>query len=140
MNARILTAALALMGTQLATSATGFAATPAEIQAGYEALARQSTSGFSGFSAARGEQFYRATHGNDWSCASCHGATPSVEGKHAKTGKTISPLAPSADAQRFSEAAKVEKWFRRNCNDVAGRVCTPLEKGDVMAFLLRFGK
>lgn len=117
-----------------------FAATPAEIEADYAAQARQAVPGFSGFSAARGEQLYRSTHGNDWSCASCHGATPTDNGKHAKTGKSISPLAPAADAQRFSDKARVEKWFRRNCNDVMGRECTPLEKGDVIAFLMRFGK
>lgn len=117
-----------------------FAATPTEIQGEYAAQARQAAPGFSGFSAARGEQLYRSTHGNDWSCASCHGATPTDNGKHAKTGKAISPLSPAADAQRFSDKARVEKWFRRNCNDVMGRECTPLEKGDVIAFLMRFGK
>ena len=123
-----------------AFTSPAIAATPAEIQADYAAQARQAAPGFSGFSAARGEQLYRSTHGNDWSCASCHGAAPTDNGKHAKTGKAISPLAPAADAQRFSDKARVEKWFRRNCNDVMGRECTPLEKGDVIAFLMRFGK
>ena len=36
--------------------------------------------------------------------------------------------------------AKVEKWFKRNCNDVLGRVCTPLEKGDVLSYLLTVKK
>ncbi len=128
-----------LIAALVAAPLAALAATPAEIQAGYESLARQS-SGFSGFSAARGEQFFRATHGNEWSCATCHSAVPTSAGKHVKTGKAISPLAPSADTQRFTDSAKVEKWFRRNCNDVAGRECTPLEKGDVIAFLMRFGK
>ncbi|HET6803481.1 MAG TPA: DUF1924 domain-containing protein, partial [Casimicrobiaceae bacterium] len=26
--------------------------------------------------------------------------------------------------------------FRRNCNDVLSRACTPQEKGDVLAYLL----
>jgi hypothetical protein len=137
---RTAVAAVAAMAAMVAMAGPAFGASPAEIQAGYEAQARQSTAAFNGFSAARGEQFYRSTHGNEWSCASCHGATPTGPGRHAKTGKTISPLAPSADAQRFSDKARVEKWFRRNCNDVMGRECTPLEKGDVMAFLLRFGQ
>ena len=51
--------------------------------------------------------------------------------------KAIAPLAPSANAERFADAAKVEKWFRRNCNDVLGRTCTPSEKADVMAYLLK---
>ena len=131
---------VAAFAAALGLTAPAFGASPAEIQAAYEAQARQATPTFGGFSASRGEQLYRSTHGNDWSCASCHGSTPTSQGKHAKTGKLISPLAPSADAQRFSDPAKVEKWFRRNCNDVLSRGCTPLEKGDVIAFLLRFGK
>ena len=27
------------------------------------------------------------------------------------------------DGERFADAAKTEKWFRRNCNDVVGREC-----------------
>jgi hypothetical protein len=85
--------------------------------------------------AARGEAFFKSTHGGDWSCASCHTANPLAPGKHAKTGKVIAPLAPAANPQRFADAAKVEKWFKRNCNDVLGRVCTAQEKGDVTAYL-----
>jgi len=88
-----------------------------------------------GFSAQRGEAFFKATHGNDWSCASCHTANPLGPGKHAKTGKPIEPLAPAANPKRFTDAAAVEKWFRRNCNDVLGRACTAQEKGDVTAYL-----
>jgi Domain of unknown function (DUF1924) len=84
----------------------------------------------------RGQQFFNASHGREWSCASCHGATPTQGGKHASTGKAIEPLAPAANAQRFTDPAKVEKWFRRNCNDVAGRECSAGEKADVLAFLL----
>lgn len=57
-------------------------------------------------------------------------------GKHASTGKSIGALAPAANAQRFTDPAKVEKWFRRNCNDVLGRECTPAEKADVLAWLM----
>lgn len=71
--------------------------------------------------------------------ATCHGSDPTGAGKHAKTGKSIAALAPTANPERFSDAAKVEKWFRRNCKDVLSRECTALEKGDVMAFLLRAG-
>ncbi len=124
----------------LAVSAAAVAATPAEIQSVYEAQAKKAAPGFAGFSAARGEQLFQVTHGNEWSCASCHGAPPTATGKHAKTGKAIAPLAPAADAQRFSDPGKVEKWFRRNCNDVIGRECSAVEKGDVIAYLLRFGK
>jgi len=113
-----------------------FAVTPAEIQSAFEAEARKSAPGFAGFSAARGERFFKATHGNDWSCASCHTTSPAATGKHAKTGKEIAPLAPAANPQRFTDAAKVEKWFKRNCNDVLGRECTAAEKGDVLAYLV----
>ena len=61
---------------------------------------------------------------------------PTVTGKHASTGKAIQPLAPAVNAERFSNPTKVEKWFRRNCNDVVGRECTAAEKADVLAWLL----
>lgn len=115
------------------------AETPGQILSTIESSAR-SAPGFKGFSAANGEQFFKATHGNDWSCASCHTEDPAGSGKHAKTNKVIKPLAPSANAERLSDPAKVEKWFKRNCNDVLGRVCTPQEKGDVIAYLLTIGK
>ena len=40
------------------------------------------------------------------------------------------------NAERFTDTAKAEKWFRRNCNDVAGRECTAAEKADMLAWLL----
>jgi mono/diheme cytochrome c family protein len=106
------------------------AATPAELLAGY------STQAGTAASAQRGEQLFKATHGKEWSCASCHGTAPTQGGKHASTGKPIGALAPSANAQRFSDTAKVEKWFRRNCNDVLGRECSAAEKADVMSWLI----
>jgi hypothetical protein len=115
--------------------ASVLAASPAEIQKGYDAAARESTPAFAGFSAQRGEQFFKSHHGREWSCASCHTESPIQQGKHAQTGKTIAPLAPAANAQRFTDAAKVEKWFKRNCNDVLGRMCTVQEKGDVLQYL-----
>ena len=94
------------------------------------------TPGFDGFSAARGEQFFKSTHANDWSCATCHTENPAVAGKHAKTNKTIQPMAPAVNNERFIDQNRVEKWFKRNCNDVVDRACTPLEKGDVLTYLL----
>jgi hypothetical protein len=111
------------------------AGTPADIAARLEAVARQADPAFAGFSAARGASFFTATHGGEWSCASCHTARPVGDGRHAKTGKVIAPLAPAANAERFTSVAKVDKWFRRNCNDVMGRECTAREKGDVLAWL-----
>lgn len=124
----------------MALAGAAQAAQPGEILAGYEAAARRETPAFSGASSSRGEQFFNARHGNDWSCASCHGASGAAQGKHAKTGKAIAPLSPTANPERFVDTAKVEKWFKRNCSDVLGRACTSAEKGDVLAFLLKGGK
>lgn len=120
---------LAAPGAAMAADAAGFLA-------GYQTEARKADAAFAA-SAQRGEQFFTSQHGREWSCASCHGATPTVQGRHAKTAKVIAPLAPKANAERFTDAARVEKWFRRNCNDVLGRACTPAEKADVLAYLLR---
>jgi hypothetical protein len=117
-----------------------FAETPNDVLAALQSEAAKSTPNFSGFSAARGEKFFTVKHGSDWSCASCHTDNPVVPGKHAKTEKPIDPLAPSANAERFTNPKKVEKWFKRNCNDVLDRVCTPQEKGDVLAYLLTIRK
>lgn len=116
------------------------AATPSELQKNFETAARNAAPGFSGFSAQRGQQFFRSTHGNDWSCSTCHTDNPLAPGRHAKTGKDIAPLAPTANSQRFTDAAKTDKWFSRNCNDVVGRACTAQEKGDVLAYLMSLTK
>lgn len=115
------------------------AETPNEILASIQKEAA-GIPGFQGFSAARGEVFFKAKHGAEWSCASCHTENPAAAGKHAKTGKAIDPLAPSANSERFTNPKKVAKWFKRNCNDVLGRVCTEQEKGDVLAYLLTVKK
>jgi hypothetical protein len=122
-----------LLAALVATAAlahTAWAATPAELLSGYSALAGAAPQ------PARGQQFFNATHGREWRCASCHGALPIQPGKHAATGKPIGALAPAFNAERFTDAAKTDKWFRRNCNDVVGRECTAAEKADVLAWLL----
>lgn len=110
--------------------AAAHAATPAGQLAGYTAQAGTPAM------PARGQQFFNTRQGRDWSCASCHGAVPTQPGRHASTGKAIAPLAPAFNPERFTDAAKTEKWFRRNCNDVAARECTAAEKADVLAWLL----
>ena len=105
------------------------AATPAELLAGYATQAGNAPN------AARGQAFFNERHGAEWSCASCHGNPPVQTGKHAATGKAIEPLAPAANAARFTDAAKAEKWFRRNCKDVLNRECSAQEKADVLAWL-----
>lgn len=127
-----------LVAAALATQPV-LAETPAQVLASIQNSAK-ATAGSQPFSAARGEQFFKNTHGNDWSCASCHTGNPAALGKHAKTAKPIEPLAPAANPQRFTEPAKVAKWFKRNCGDVLGRACTPQEQGDVLSYLLTVKK
>jgi hypothetical protein len=124
------------LGAGLLGAGVAAAQSPAEIQRKYESAARQATPAFGGFSAQRGEAFFKSAQGGDWSCASCHTQSPVAAGRHAVTGKAIAPLAPAASPARFTDPAKVEKWFNRNCNDVLKRVCTPAEKGDVLAYLM----
>lgn len=86
--------------------------------------------------AERGRAFFTRPHGGEWSCASCHGNPPTAAGKHASTGKAIDPLAPAFNPRAFADSARVDKWFRRNCNDVLKRECSAPEKADVLAYLL----
>jgi hypothetical protein len=129
------TAAIALF-----VASVTHAETPADFLRSFEASAKQDIAGFAGFSAQRGEAFFKSTHGREWSCAACHTQNPMATGQHAKTNKPIAPLAPAANAERFAKPDKVEKWFKRNCNDVLGRACTPQEKGDVLSYLMSLGK
>lgn len=106
------------------------AAAPSDLLAGYVAQAGTSPN------PQRGQQLFVNRHGQQWACASCHGAIPTKLSEHASTGKPIAPLAPGFNPDRFTDAAKAEKWFRRNCRDVVGRECTAVEKADVLAWLL----
>lgn len=116
------------------------AETPDEILTLIKKEARTSDASFQSFSASRGEKFFKQKQGGEWSCSSCHSDNPAASGKHAKTEKTIQPLAPAANAERFTDPKKVAKWFKRNCNDVLNRACTPQEKGDVLSYLLTVKK
>lgn len=113
----------------LLTANTAFAASPQELLTAYEAKSAKAVP-------ARGEQFFNAKHGKDWSCASCHDSLPNHETKHIVTGKVIQALSPSRNSARFSDPAKVEKWFKRNCNDVLARECSAQEKADVLSWLI----
>ena len=120
-------------------SLNAHAATPQTLMNGYLAQAKQENPQFKEFSASRGEQFYHAkrahSSGKQMNCATCHTGNPKSVGTHAKTRKEIQPLAPSVNQARFSDAAKVEKWFKRNCQDVLERACTAQEKGDFIAYV-----
>lgn len=87
-----------------------------------------------------GQEFFTTNHGREWSCSDCHTPDPTALGKHVKTGKAIQPMAPAANPERFTDAAKAENWFRRDCSAVIGRECTPEEKADVLSWLLSFKK
>ena len=100
-------------------------------------LQRFSTEAGQPAQAERGATFFNTTHGGEWSCSSCHGKLPTAAGKHAGTGKSIEPMAPAFNAKAFTSEAKVDKWFRRNCNDVLKRECRADEKADVLAYLLQ---
>jgi hypothetical protein len=119
-----------LAGATLITAFAGTAqASPADLQAAYAAL------GATTAVPDRGQQLFTTRRGREWSCSTCHGAVPTQAGRHASTGKPIAPLAPAVNPDRFVDAAKTEKWFRRNCNDVMGRECSAAEKADVISWL-----
>jgi hypothetical protein len=117
-----------LIGAALAPVAQ--ATTAAQLLADYSAQAGGAAD------PARGQQLFTTRHGREWSCSTCHGAVPTQPGRHAATGKTIAAMAPAINAERFTDSAKTEKWFRRNCNDVVGRECSAAEKADLLAWLL----
>lgn len=90
-------------------------------------------------SAARGEKLFRAKSGagkDADSCTSCHTQDAKAVGQHLRTFKAIDPLAPVAQKDRFTDPAKVEKWFKRNCQEVLGRACTAQEKADFTAYMI----
>ncbi|MDZ4280493.1 MAG: DUF1924 domain-containing protein [Hydrogenophaga sp.] len=101
-----------------------------------EQLSRWSAQAGAPGSASKGQAFFNQRHGGEWSCASCHGTPPIRQGEHASTAKPIAPLSPAFNAKAFTDAAKADKWFRRNCKDVLNRECSAAEKADVLAYLL----
>ncbi len=121
---------LIIAATLLATSAQ--AETPRDFLTRFEKDAGNTAS------AERGASFFNMKHGDEWSCSSCHTDRPTQAGRHAKTDKPIKPLAPAANAERFTDTGRVDKWFRRNCNDTLNRACSAQEKADVIAWLLTF--
>jgi len=114
------------------------AVTPAQLLETYTAEAAQQTPGFAP-SAQRGARFYaqRFTVSEKMpACTACHTSDPAQAGRHVVTGKAIKPLAPRAEPTRFTDPAKAEKWFKRNCGEVAGRDCSAAEKADFVKFVM----
>lgn len=103
-----------------------------------DSTARAADPAFAGFSAARGQALHTQTFAGGKpetpACTSCHGATPRSSGR-TPAGKAVEPMALSLSPTRYSDAAKVDKWFTRNCRDVLGRECTAREKGDWLSFM-----
>jgi cytochrome c peroxidase len=116
-------------------AAPASADTPESLMRGYAEQARTTSASYAGPSPAAGRRLFHQQP-RDWSCATCHTDQPVATGRHAITGKTIAPLSPVANPERFRDAAKVEKWFKRNCTDTLGRLCTSAEKADLISFLL----
>lgn len=118
------------------------AETPSSLIAVYTAEAARATPGFVP-SAERGEGLFSRKWGVSQtmpSCATCHSDRPTAEGKHVVTSKRIAPLSPAVNPQRFASSAKVEKWFRRNCQEVVGRDCSAAEKADFIQFVSQGGR
>jgi Domain of unknown function (DUF1924) len=108
------------------------------VLAAYTNQAKTESAGFKGFSADRGKALYSSKNpgGNadTPSCSTCHTASPLNSGR-TRAGKSIDPMAVSASPTRFTDIAKTEKWFGRNCRSVLGRDCTAQEKGDFITYL-----
>ncbi len=102
--------------------------------------AKAAGAGFSGFSAERGAKLFSQTFSGGKpdisSCTTCHTDSPLSTGR-TRAGKVIEPLAVSKTPDRFTDPAKVAKWFKRNCKSVMGRECTAQEKGDFLTFAIK---
>lgn len=118
-------------------SSNAYAGAASELQTSYQ------TQGAGPFSAETGEALWKrsftdAKSGKQRSCETCHGTDLRQIGKHAKTGKVIEPMAPSANPERLTQVKKIKKWLLRNCKWTLGRECTAQEKGDLLAFLSKY--
>lgn len=93
----------------------------------------------SGFSAERGQTLHTRNFAGGKTdtpaCISCHGKDTRSSGR-TPTGKAIDAMAISVTPTRYTNPAKVEKWFKRNCIEVLGRECTPQEKGDWLTYVI----
>ncbi|SIO53238.1 protein of unknown function [Rhodovulum sp. ES.010] len=105
---------------------------PAQLIASYESQAGRAAD------PSAGKAFFMAQHAGGKpetpACTTCHTKDPRAAGQ-ARTGKTIEPLAPSANPARLTETKEVEKWLGRNCDSVLGRECSAAEKADIIAWL-----
>ena len=131
--------ATALCLSALVLPLAGAAAARDDLLSTYATAAKASAPSFSGFSATRGEKLHvtRFTSGKPetLSCTTCHSDSARSAGR-TPAGKAIEAVAVSVTPTRYTDPIKVEKWFKRNCTEVLGRECTPLEKGDWLSYMI----
>ncbi|MBI1911430.1 MAG: DUF1924 domain-containing protein [Deltaproteobacteria bacterium] len=99
----------------------------------------QKEAGVKAFSADEGKKLFmskrmHSVKKEERSCTTCHTTNPAQTGKTV-VGKPIDPISPAVTKDRFTDPKKVEKWFKRNCEWVLERECTPKEKGDYITFM-----
>ncbi|MFY9074685.1 DUF1924 domain-containing protein [Malaciobacter mytili] len=95
---------------------------------------------FKEFNVKRGEEIFTSKHigkkGKEIACTSCHGIDLTKISENFFTAKKIEPLSTKANPSRLTDVKKVQKWLKRNFNDVYNRVGTAQEKGDVLVYIL----
>ena len=95
---------------------------------------------FKTFDTKRGEEIFTSKHmgkkGKEVSCETCHTTNLANSGENIFTGKTIEPLSPKANPKRLTDITEIEKWLKRNFNDVYNREGTAIEKGDVITYII----
>ena len=95
---------------------------------------------FKDFDIKEGEKIFTSKHigkkGKEISCTTCHGDNLQNSGENIFTGKVIEPLSQKANKNRFTDIETIEKWLKRNFNDVYNREGSLVEKGNVMAYIL----
>ncbi len=95
---------------------------------------------FKTFDAKKGEEIFKSKHigkkGKEISCESCHTTNLANNGENIFTGKTIEPLSPKTNPKRLTDISEIEKWLKRNFNDVYNKEGTPMEKGDVITYIM----
>jgi len=159
---RLIATALSAASVALALSAwPALAASPEDFLKAYAMQAAAADPGFDGFSAQRGQAFYYKKHPVEdlgmASCATCHHADPlkataahrdqipcrachitfsRQPDSHTPGKSEIPPLAPAGNPSRFTSEWMVEHWFAYNCKLLLLRECTPVEKGDLITWLL----
>lgn len=98
--------------------------------------------GVSEFSQAEGEKIFTSVHkdknGKDISCTSCHTKDLTKSGENIKSGKKMEPLSPKANPNSLTDVKEINKWLKRNFNDVYQREGSAKEKGDVLTYIKNF--